>query len=199
MAQNYGVDIQRWNGQDYDTILPTPDAHASTHQANGSDPLILQTGNYGDKTVTSDKLGDAAVVTSKIANNAVTRDKLANDAKYSPRNMISTANYSIVASDGGKTIISNYTIASSDIVITLSQSASSVMPTDAEIALLWLYGKSFTLAADGVRFAVVGSSTFAIPNIKRTDKFGMISLKKIAPDSKNGDLWLVQGLAEVVS
>lgn len=81
MAQNYGVDIQRWNGQDYDTILPTPDAHADTHKADGSDPLFLQTGNYGDKTVTSDKLADAAVVTSKIANNTVTRSKLAADVK----------------------------------------------------------------------------------------------------------------------
>lgn len=64
MAQNYGVDIQRWNGQDYDTILPTPDAHASTHQANGSDPLILQTGNYGDNTITKQKLASGATYTS---------------------------------------------------------------------------------------------------------------------------------------
>ena len=64
MAQNYGVDIQRWNGQDYDTILPTPDAHASTHQANGSDPLTLQTGNYGDNTVTKQKLAEGATYTS---------------------------------------------------------------------------------------------------------------------------------------
>lgn len=64
MAQNYGVDIQRWNGQDYDTILPTPDAHASTHQADGSDPLILQTGNYGNNTVTKQKLASGATYTS---------------------------------------------------------------------------------------------------------------------------------------
>lgn len=63
MAQNYGVDIQRWNGQDYDTILPTPDAHASTHQANGSDPLTLQTGNYGDGTITKVKLASGATYT----------------------------------------------------------------------------------------------------------------------------------------
>lgn len=64
MAQNYGVDIQRWNGQDYDTILPTPDAHASTHQADGSDPLILQTGNYGNGTITKQKLASGATYTS---------------------------------------------------------------------------------------------------------------------------------------
>ena len=67
MAQNYGVDIQRWNGQDYDTILPTPDAHASTHQANGSDPLTLQTGNYGDNTITKQKLASGATYTSIAA------------------------------------------------------------------------------------------------------------------------------------
>lgn len=63
MAQNYGVDIQRWNGQDYDTILPTPDAHADTHKADGSDPLILQTGNYGDNTITKGKLVSGATYT----------------------------------------------------------------------------------------------------------------------------------------
>lgn len=67
MAQNYGVDIQRWNGQDYDTILPTPDAHASTHQADGSDPLILQTGNYGNGTITKQKLASGATYTSIAA------------------------------------------------------------------------------------------------------------------------------------
>ena len=64
MAQNYGVDITRWNGQDYDTILPTPDAHAATHKANGSDPLTLQTGNYGDNTITKQKLASGATYTS---------------------------------------------------------------------------------------------------------------------------------------
>ena len=63
MAQNYGVDIQRWNGQDYDTILPTPDAHASSHQAGGSDPITLQTGNYGDGTITKVKLASGATYT----------------------------------------------------------------------------------------------------------------------------------------
>ena len=130
---------------------------------------------------------------------SVTRAKLANDALYSPRNTFSTANYSIVASDGGKTIIPNYTIASSDIVVTLSQSVSSAMPVNAEIALVWMYGKSFALQSDGVRLAMVGESGFFKTGVKITERFGMISLKKIAPDSNNGDLWLVQGLAEVVS
>ena len=64
MAQNYEIDIKRFNGQDYDTLLPTPAAHASTHQADGSDPLTLQTGNYGNKTVTKEKLASGATYTS---------------------------------------------------------------------------------------------------------------------------------------
>lgn len=63
MAQNYEIDIKRFNGQDYDTLFPTPAAHASTHQADGSDPLTLQTGNYGDGTITKAKLVSGATYT----------------------------------------------------------------------------------------------------------------------------------------
>ena len=61
MAQEYEIDIMRFNGQDYDTLLPTPAAHATTHQADGSDPITMQTGNYGDNTITSEKIVDGAV------------------------------------------------------------------------------------------------------------------------------------------
>ena len=63
MAQNYEIDIKRFNGQDYDTLLPTPASHASTHQADGSDPITLQTGNYGDGTITKVKLVSGATYT----------------------------------------------------------------------------------------------------------------------------------------
>ena len=63
MAQNYEIDIKRFNGQDYDTLLPTPASHASTHQADGSDPLTLQTGNYGDGTITKVTLASGATYT----------------------------------------------------------------------------------------------------------------------------------------
>ena len=63
MAQNYEIDIKRFNGQDHDTLLPTPASHASTHQADGSDPLTLKTGNYGDGTITKHKLADGATYT----------------------------------------------------------------------------------------------------------------------------------------
>ena len=63
MAQNYEIDVMRFNGQDYDTLLPTPASHASTHKADGSDPLTLQTGNYGDGTITKIKLASGATYT----------------------------------------------------------------------------------------------------------------------------------------
>lgn len=71
MAQNYEIDIKRFNGQDYDTLLPTPASHASTHQADGSDPITVKTGN----------IENGAVSTAKIAPGAVTRAKLAADVK----------------------------------------------------------------------------------------------------------------------
>ncbi len=74
MAQNYEIDIKRFNGQDYDTLLPTPAAHAATHQANGSDPLTLQAGNYGA----------LSIPTSAYQNASVTRAKLASDVKVLP-------------------------------------------------------------------------------------------------------------------
>lgn len=72
MAQTYEIDINRYNGTDYDTLLPTPATHAATHKADGTDPLVCQTGNYGDSTVT----------TAKIANNAVTMAKISVGATH---------------------------------------------------------------------------------------------------------------------
>lgn len=73
MAQNYEIDIKRFNGQDYDTLLPTPASHASTHQANGSDPITLQTGNYGDGTITKVKLSSGATYTQLTVTLTVAR------------------------------------------------------------------------------------------------------------------------------
>lgn len=183
----------------YDDLraLVQSEVDAAGEAATQAQTYAEQAKSYADEAKTGN-VADGAVTVKKIAPGAVTRDKLANDAKYSPRNMISTENYSIVASDGGKTIWPTGTAASLDIVITLSQSVSSAMPVDAEIALLWMYGKSFTLQSDGVRLAMVGESSFFKTGVKITKRFGMISLKKMAPDGKNGDLWLVQGLAEMV-
>lgn len=63
MAQTYEIDINRYNGADYDTLLPTPATHAATHKADGTDPITLQTGNYGDGTITKVKLASGATYT----------------------------------------------------------------------------------------------------------------------------------------
>lgn len=81
MAQNYEIDIKRFNGQDYDTLLPTPAAHASTHQADGSDPITVKTGNIEDGAVTTTKIANYSISRIKIAPEAVTRANLASDAK----------------------------------------------------------------------------------------------------------------------
>lgn len=80
MAQTYEIDIKRYNGTDYDTLLPTPATHAATHQADGTDPLVCQTGNYGDKTVTGAKMADGTVSTTQLDSNSVTSVKIAANA-----------------------------------------------------------------------------------------------------------------------
>lgn len=60
MAQTYEIDIQRYNGTDYDILLPTPNKHASTHKAGGTDALVCETGNYADGSVTQVKLASGA-------------------------------------------------------------------------------------------------------------------------------------------
>lgn len=92
MAQTYEIDIKRFNGQDYDTLLPTPADHAATHQANGSDPLVLQAGNYGtasiptsayqDASVTAAKVAPDAIDTPNVKNRAITQEKLAEDIEF---------------------------------------------------------------------------------------------------------------------
>lgn len=62
-------------------MLPTPATHASTHQATGSDPITMQTGNYGDATVTNPKIAPGAVGTSNLQNNATTFAKINKNAK----------------------------------------------------------------------------------------------------------------------
>ena len=200
MAQEYGIDIQRWNGNDYDTLKPTPDAHASTHQANGSDPLILQTGNYGNKTVTSDKLGDAAVATSKIANNAVTRAKLANDALYSPVKVINYSAHVISADDIGKTL---FVSISGDVSITLDKEVADALPVGTEIAVCAFTSPNVTITLNGVRVCIFDEAIKGTVNgsvsLAVQIPHGMVALKKVYKQTTYGDLWFVTGNVEVVS
>ena len=192
MAQNYEIDIKRFNGQDYDTLLPTPAAHASTHQANGSDPLTLQAGNYGA----------LSIPTSAYQNASVTRDKLAKDALYSPMITIGF-NRNVLASDLGVTIIPQYNSSATEFTLTLNQTISTALPTGFEFAAVYASTQNkLKIATSGIRVLIAGegqvadashAKTFTIPEIG-----GMVAFKKIATGAAAGDAWVATGNVEVV-
>lgn len=194
MAQNYEIDIKRFNGQDYDTLLPTPASHASTHQADGSDPITVKTGN----------IENSAVTTAKVANSAVTRAKLAQDALYSPITKPTTTTYNVVASDLGKTIVDDYSTRNNNLTWNLSKSLLDSFPLGAEIAFARTYtSQSITLNITGARIInadsgqVGGASqtvSFSLP-----EKGSMCALKKLENDSTYGSFWILTGNAEVIS
>ena len=194
MAQTYEIDINRYNGQDYDTLLPTPASHASTHQADGSDPLTLQAGNYGS----------LSIPTSAYQNASVTRAKLAQDALYSPITKPTTTTYNVVASDLGKTIVDAYSTRNNNLTWNLSKSLLDSFPIGAEIAFARTYtSQSITLNITGARIInadsgqVGGASqtvSFSLP-----EKGSMCALKKLENDSTYGSFWILTGNAEVIS
>ena len=194
MAQNYEIDIKRFNGQDYDTLLPTPASHASTHQADGSDPLTLQAGNYGA----------SSIPTSAYQNTSITRAKLAQDALYSPITKPTTTTYNVVASDLGKTIVDAYSTRNNNLTWNLSKSLLDSFPRGAEIAFARVHtSQSITLNITGARIInadsgqVGGASqtvSFSLP-----EKGSMCALKKLENDSTYGSFWILTGNAEVIS
>ena len=194
MAQNYEIDIKRFNGQDYDTLLPTPASHASTHQADGSDPITLQTGNYGT----------SSIPTSAYQDSSVTRAKLANDALYSPITKPKTTTYNVVASDLGKTIVDAYSTRNNNLTWNLSKSLLDSFPIGTEIAFARTYtSQSITLNITGARIINVDSGqvggasqtvSFSLP-----EKGSMCALKKLENDSTYGSFWILTGNAEVIS
>lgn len=203
MAQTYEIDINRYNGTDYDTLLPTPATHASTHKANGTDPLVCQTGNYGDKTVTGAKMTDGtvgatqlasnAVETAKIKDAAVSRAKLANDALYSPLAYLNvTTEITVNAMDIGKTFYGNNNY---NYVITVNKITG--IPTGAEFAFFHRDGTMKIVFGSNVRVYMVGSNMLSAPTLSIPEKNAMVAIKKI--DSYDGfDYFLVTGPAEVV-
>lgn len=193
MAQNYEIDIKRFNGQDYDTLLPTPASHASTHQANGSDPLTLQTGNYGALSIPTSAYQDASV----------TRAKLANDALYSPiaSTVANLTPRAINKNDIGKTLLFSWVNGegSIDTEFTLSLADSSTMPLGAEIAIFFMHGKSCTIKfTDGLKVDIMGEGRADNRTVRIPEKYGMAALKKMLT-SNGTDYWLVTGNVEVVS
>ena len=193
MAQNYEIDIKRFNGQDYDTLLPTPASHASTHQADGSDPITVKTGN----------IENSAVSTAKIADGAVTRAKLAQDALAGRVKFISTSSYSISADDIATTLFIN----SNSAIVTLSQTVASAFPIGTTIAIFPFdngTGNGIVIEATGMRFYVRGGTSGGVGGIGKTARFKiaetytMIALQKMVTNAAYGDVWTIQGDVEVI-
>ena len=186
MAQNYEIDIKRFNGHDYDTLLPTPASHASTHQAGGSDPITVKTGN----------IENSAVTTAKVAPSAITRAKLANDALYSPL-LQKTSNYTLTVNDIGKTILSDSSSTSDVRVITLNATTNDALPIGTEFAVM--AGNTGTTkltveAGVGVRGNNNGDIISSNGITVTIPRYGMIALKKFY-----AQYWLITGVFEVVS
>ena len=191
MAQNYEIDIKRFNGQDYDTLLPTPASHASTHQANGSDPLTLQAGNYGA----------LSIPTSAYQNASVSRSKLAQDALYSPV-VTKTDSFSVLANEVGKTYFVN--ASTKDVQVSVPSNVAAGLSVGADFAVYWFYAQSITLVLENVRVCLQGDTTIyggLNKQVKITinDIRSMVALKKMLQNSTNGDIWAVIGNVEVAT
>ena len=183
MAQNYEIDIKRFNGHDYDTLLPTPASHASTHQAGGSDPLTLQTGNYGN----------SSIPTSAYQDSSVSRAKLANDALYSPI-IIANANVTINASHCGKTLKASK---SSDAKIDITITYNTSNPVGMEFAVLNIWTKRTRIVA-GTNAKLLLSDGSA-PSSVVVPRYGMAAAKLITRNTSTPfDQWYITGDVEVV-
>ena len=191
MAQTYEIDIERYNGQDYDTLLPTPASHASTHQANGSDPLTLRSVNYGA----------LSIPTSAYQNASVSRAKLANDALYSPV-VTKTDSFSVLANEAGKTYFVN--ASTKDVEVSVSSDVTAGLSVGADFAVYWFYARSITLVLENVRVCLQGDTTIygglnKQVRITINDIRSMVALKKMLQSSTNGDIWAVIGNVEVAT
>ena len=175
-------------------MLPTPASHASTHQAGGSDPIIVKTGNIENSAVTATKIASGAIQTAKIADEAVTRTKLANDALYSPLSQ-KTGSYTLTVDDIGKTFLSDSSSPSDVRVITLNNTNNNNFPIGTEFAII--AGNTGTTkltveAGIGVR-GNIGGDVLASDGITVTiPRYCMIALKKFYAKH-----WLITGVFEV--
>lgn len=147
--------------------------------------------------VINDSIANGSVSNAKIADNTISRAKLARDALYSPIININTSTYSIVSTDIGKTLKTDYNV---DVAITLTQAVSSTMPVGTEIAIAkWSTAKyTTTLIGSGVRFGTTAYGLKSNQTLKMVDPYGMIAIKKFSNSSSLGDGWLVTGNVEVV-
>lgn len=84
MASSYDITMRRYNGSDWDYLLPKPQAHADTHLPDGTDPIdpvdlgavtsvngVSPTDGEVTITIDTDDLEDDAVTEDKIESGAV--------------------------------------------------------------------------------------------------------------------------------
>lgn len=159
--------------------------------------FAINSGKLSLGAVTEEKIASGAVTGAKIAGGAVSRAKLAQDALYSPIVNINTSTYSIVSTDIGKTLKTDYNV---NVAITLNQAVSSTMPVGTEIAIAkWSTSKyTTTLIGSGVRFGTTAYGLKSNQTLKMVDPYGMIAIKKFSNSPSLGDGWLVTGNVEVV-
>lgn len=190
MAQNYEIDIKRFNGQDYDTLLPTPAAHASTHQAGGSDPLTLQAGNYGA----------LSIPTSAYQNTSITRAKLAQDVLVSPLKFFSGNSYTIAAEDIGLTIMNNYTSGdNNEKIVNLTYDVSHSFPIGTVIAVVRPEANVTKISfGENLRVGIPGNDNWlTAPTVSISNRFSTVAL--MLKSLGEQDYWFLTGDVEVVS
>ena len=190
MAQNYEIDIKRFNGQDYDTLLPTPASHASTHQAGGSDPITVKTGN----------IENSAVTTAKIANSAVTRAKLAQDVLVSPLKFFSGNSYTIAAEDIGLTIMNSYPSGNNaEKTVNLTYEVSHAFPIGTILIVARPEPNPVKISfGENIKVGIPGNDKWiASPTVSISNRFSTVAL--MLTISGEIDYWILTGEAEVVT
>lgn len=90
MGQTLNVTMKRFNGTDNDNLLVTPAQHASTHEAEGTDPISVSTTMIDDNAITNEKMANDSVDTAEIKNKAVTANKCADGVLARSYNMETT-------------------------------------------------------------------------------------------------------------
>lgn len=154
-----------------------------------------------DGAITEPKIFPASVGTTQLKKGSVTRTILAPDAMGGPVRIITKPDESFLATDLGGTVVTNG--ASTDFTITLTQELSSSLPNGAMFSALWLYAKSVTIKGEGVRFAITGDAAVRTSaSVTITERHGVCGLMKLynqSAGSTAGDVWSVQGMAEVAT
>lgn len=191
------------------TATGTPDAQSFDFAFSGIKGEQGQKGDKGDSgvyvgsetipagyNVKIDPAGDVTDIGEYLSDGSVTRNKLANDALYSPVEYFE-GERALVAGDIGKTVVSN---GAGENIVTLTTDVSAAMPIGTEVAIFWMSGASLKLQFTGtMRVAMAGKDLLSNGTLQLSKMYTLVALKKITTDTTNGDIWTVQGDAEVVA